>query len=207
MADDSRHPAPPTRSERKRADILSAARDAFLEQGYERVVMEATARRAGVSTATLYRHFPSKSDLFEAVAAATMDELDASFPPPADDPIMRLEEIAVAYAEHLSRPDVRAFVRMLVAETGRNASLADIFYDAIKTRLSDIFAEAILAGARAGVLQPTDDPAHAAGQLQGMIEHGTLMRGLVLGDAVPPPVDPATIAREAFATWRARWVA
>jgi AcrR family transcriptional regulator len=46
--------------------ILVAARDEFAEQGYE-ASMEAIATRAGVGVGTLYRRFPTKADLLEAV--------------------------------------------------------------------------------------------------------------------------------------------
>lgn len=49
--------------------ILSAARDAFAEHGYE-ASMEAIATRADVGVGTLYRRFPTKADLFSAVALA-----------------------------------------------------------------------------------------------------------------------------------------
>ena len=49
--------------------ILVAARDVFAEQGYE-ASMEAIAARADVGVGTLYRRFPNKADLFDAVVDA-----------------------------------------------------------------------------------------------------------------------------------------
>jgi AcrR family transcriptional regulator len=46
--------------------ILAAARDVFAEQGYD-ASMEAIATRADVGVGTLYRRFPNKADLFNAV--------------------------------------------------------------------------------------------------------------------------------------------
>src|ERR1700742_3062983 len=57
----------------KRADarrnyelLVEAARDAFGEGGVG-ASLEDIARRAGVGIGTLYRHFPTRQDLFEAV--------------------------------------------------------------------------------------------------------------------------------------------
>ena len=50
-----------------------------------------------------------------------------------------------------------------------------------------------------------DDPTLAAGQRQGMIEHATLLRGLILGDEAAPLRTQNVIAKEAVRTWRARW--
>jgi len=49
--------------------ILAAARDVFAEQGYD-ASMEAIATRADVGVGTLYRRFPHKADLFNAVVEA-----------------------------------------------------------------------------------------------------------------------------------------
>jgi AcrR family transcriptional regulator len=55
------------RSERKKTEILTAARGVFLREGYAAAGMEVVARMAGVSTATLYAYFPSKAKLFEII--------------------------------------------------------------------------------------------------------------------------------------------
>jgi AcrR family transcriptional regulator len=49
--------------------ILVAARDVFAEQGYD-ASMEVIATRADVGVGTLYRRFPTKADLFNAVVEA-----------------------------------------------------------------------------------------------------------------------------------------
>ncbi|AWS46590.1 TetR/AcrR family transcriptional regulator [Streptosporangium sp. 'caverna'] len=53
--------------------LLSAAKELFDEYGPE-VALDDVARRAGLGNATLYRHFPTRGDLFVAVYA---DEVDA----------------------------------------------------------------------------------------------------------------------------------
>jgi AcrR family transcriptional regulator len=69
-------PSFPTRqaqAERNRAKILAAARTAFAEQDAE-VSMAEISRRAGVGMATLYRNFPGRRELLEALY---VDEVDA----------------------------------------------------------------------------------------------------------------------------------
>jgi AcrR family transcriptional regulator len=58
----------PMRSDarRNRERLLEAARAAFAADGLS-VSLDEIARRAGVGPGTLYRHFPAKEDLFEAV--------------------------------------------------------------------------------------------------------------------------------------------
>ena len=56
--------APPSA---KAQEILQAARGVFIAKGFEAASMDAVAREAGVSKATVYAHFKSKSDLFAAM--------------------------------------------------------------------------------------------------------------------------------------------
>ncbi|MGP4111474.1 TetR/AcrR family transcriptional regulator [Streptomyces sp. 4N509B] len=68
-------PTPPRRAdaERNRGRILTAARAAFAESGAQ-VSMAEISRRAGVGMATLYRNFPGRRELLEALY---VDEVDA----------------------------------------------------------------------------------------------------------------------------------
>ncbi len=59
---------------RNRDRVLRAARDAFAASGYG-VPLDEIAARAGVGPGTVYRHFPSKEDLFEAVTASRVADL------------------------------------------------------------------------------------------------------------------------------------
>ncbi|MFF2950247.1 TetR/AcrR family transcriptional regulator [Kitasatospora sp. NPDC057965] len=62
---------------RNRAKVLSAAGEAFAEQGLD-VPLGEIARRAGVGAGTVYRHFPSKQALLEAVFVQHLNDLVAS---------------------------------------------------------------------------------------------------------------------------------
>jgi AcrR family transcriptional regulator len=59
---------------RNREKVLDAARKAFATEGLE-VQMEAIARRAEVGVGTVYRHFPTKEALLEALWAAKMERI------------------------------------------------------------------------------------------------------------------------------------
>lgn len=54
--------------------VLSAAREAFA-QGGESTALEEIARRAGVGIGTLYRHFPTRQALLEALYIGEVEEL------------------------------------------------------------------------------------------------------------------------------------
>ncbi|WP_235488410.1 helix-turn-helix domain-containing protein, partial [Frankia sp. AvcI1] len=69
-------PARPLRrdAELNRARILTAARELFVERGND-VGVEEIARRAGVGMGTLYRRFPNKDALVEAILRSTVDDI------------------------------------------------------------------------------------------------------------------------------------
>jgi AcrR family transcriptional regulator len=71
--DHSQPPAKRADAERNRARILAAARSAFADPQAE-VSMAEVSRRAGVGMATLYRNFPGRRELLEALYT---DEVDA----------------------------------------------------------------------------------------------------------------------------------
>lgn len=70
------HPDRPRRADalRNRERLVLAARDAFAEGG-ESTSLEAIAKRAGVGIGTLYRHFPKRQDLLEAVYVGEVEAL------------------------------------------------------------------------------------------------------------------------------------
>ncbi|MGF7236015.1 MAG: TetR/AcrR family transcriptional regulator [Frankia sp.] len=71
-------PEPPLRADarRNRERVLRAAREVFAESGFG-APLDEIAARAGVGAGTVYRHFPSKEALFEAVVAARVADLAA----------------------------------------------------------------------------------------------------------------------------------
>ncbi|MGW1713111.1 TetR/AcrR family transcriptional regulator [Streptomyces sp. NPDC002156] len=72
---------------RNRDRLLEVAREAFAAEGLS-VSLDEIARRAGVGPGTLYRHFPTKEGLFEAVVHERLDPLltEAHALRDADDP-------------------------------------------------------------------------------------------------------------------------
>ena len=57
----------------RRAQLLDAALEVFVAQGYHSAAMDDIADRAGVSKPVLYQHFPSKLDLYLALLDQTCD--------------------------------------------------------------------------------------------------------------------------------------
>jgi AcrR family transcriptional regulator len=70
---------------RNREKVLEAARELFASQGYD-VPLDEIATRAGVGPGTVYRHFPTKQALFQAVTEARVSAMIDSASLPAEDP-------------------------------------------------------------------------------------------------------------------------
>jgi AcrR family transcriptional regulator len=62
------------RQERRR-QLLDAAREVFVSQGYHAAAMDDIAERAGVSKPVLYQHFPGKLELYLALLDESVDML------------------------------------------------------------------------------------------------------------------------------------
>jgi AcrR family transcriptional regulator len=72
-------PVPPRRADARRNydKLIAAAAEAFAEHGADDVSLEEIARRAGLGIGTLYRHFPNRQSLLEAVYKEQVDALEA----------------------------------------------------------------------------------------------------------------------------------
>ncbi len=64
--------------EKRRVDMLVAARTLFVARGYSRTTMDAIAESAGVGVATVYTYFGSKEGVFAELARMDMSELKAA---------------------------------------------------------------------------------------------------------------------------------
>src|ERR1041384_3978284 len=68
---------------RNREKVLRAARELFAEQGFD-VPLDEIAAKAGVGPGTVYRHFPTKQALFQAVTEARVSAMIESAEPSGD---------------------------------------------------------------------------------------------------------------------------
>ena len=61
----------------RRMQLLQAAQDVFVAQGFHAAAMDDIADRAGVSKPVLYQHFPGKRELYLALLEQQVSELTA----------------------------------------------------------------------------------------------------------------------------------
>jgi len=155
-----------------RERIVAAALEQLAEGGYASASMVAVARRAGVATGSVYRHFPSKGDLFaEAFRRASQREVDVlvalghrTLPVPE-----RLAAWVEAFVHRALAEPVRAYA--LIAEPVDPAVEAERL--AFRRAYADLFARALRDAMAAGEL-PEADPELAAAAIVGALAEALL---------------------------------
>lgn len=87
------------RGRRTRTALLTAAREAFEERGYDDCRMNDIADRAGVSHGTVYTYFESKEAILGGVIDELLVELRDDLRTSAKDPMARIEEANRRYLQ------------------------------------------------------------------------------------------------------------
>ena len=159
-------------TEKKRKDILDAAIEEFREQGFPAARVNRIAELAGVSKRTLYKHFESKEQLFQAIIDILLEQIAAA-PKLSYRPDAPLRDQLVAavrdYVSHLNGEHYMGLNRLVMSELLRDQDLARAFLS--KAAMQDGPIKALISGAmQAGALRQAD-PGFAAGQLLSMVKH------------------------------------
>ncbi len=154
------------RTEARRAEtrerMTTAARQLIAEGGYVAAQVAPVADRAGVAVGTVYRHFPSKSELFaEVFREASQHEVDAMREAVHATGGPARERIA-AGVEVFARRALRGrrLAWALLAEPVDPAVEAERLH--FRHSYSDLMAEVIAEGIEAGDLPPQDVEVTAA---------------------------------------------
>lgn len=142
----------------KHSAIVDAARKNFLTHGFTGAGMAEIARDADVSTATLYKHFASKEELFVAVvkhaAEGTGDY--SGLLAPEDSARDALYKLSRAYLSVQFDHDANALMRIVIAEVPGVPQLADEMYETLGNRRNGSLKAAIDTMIERGLLRPHD---------------------------------------------------
>jgi len=147
-------PAPPdgrpprADARRNRERLLAVARDAFAATG-GKATLDAIAREAGVGIGTLYRHFPTREALVEAIYATELDAVVTSAP-------ALLAQLPPEAALRAWMDDYAAFfaAKRGISETLRAGwASGTIATPATRERITATIALILDAGAEAGTLR------------------------------------------------------
>ena len=176
------------RGDELKEHILYAAKNVFLEMGFERASMDVIAARAGTSKRTLYAHFENKENLYlaviELVCGLFLDKLKwpRDYSNKADEALVYfcgrfLETLLFAYTIRMCR--------LSIAEAERfpegAARYFDVIFSETKQRISDYLMEAF------GLPAPVS--AEAAHELLGRVIYPRFSRALFGLDVLSETLD------------------
>jgi TetR/AcrR family transcriptional regulator, mexJK operon transcriptional repressor len=187
----------------KAESILAAAQRTFLASGFGAVSMDAIAREAGASKATLYAYFSSKEELFGAVVAREGERYFRGFSAHELDPQdveKSLTEIARRFLELVLSPDAIAVNRITIAEAVRFPQLGEVFWRAGPEQTRTQIEAFLRRADEAGTLSVAD-PKLAAGQFISLMRGDWHLRQLLRLDAPLKPAELRAAARGAVATF------
>lgn len=185
----SDQPSPTRLTDRKRDAILQAAIGEFRQHGFNGTSMDRVAAAAEVSKRTVYNHFPSKEDLFEAILLL-MWERSQSPEEQQYEATQPLRPQLLALLGHKMRLlNDASFIDL------SRVAMADMMHTperarAIATKLAakeEGLPRWLRAAQQSGRLRPGMDVPYAAQQLQGMVKAFAFWPQLAMGQ---PPLTP-----------------
>ena len=170
-------PADPARAPRadalrNRDKLVHVARAAFAAAD-DTVSLEGIAREAGVGIGTLYRHFPTREALVEAVYAAELDDLTGSVPALLQElpPDAALRAWMGRYAAFIATKRGMADTLRAGFASGRIATSSS------RERITTAIATILAGGAEAGSLRADVDPRDVAAMVLGIFLTTTTTAG------------------------------
>lgn len=169
------------KTENKRLELLLAATEVFLEQGFDQTLMSHISDRAKCSKGTLYSYFASKQELFcEAIFEATAQEASVVVIEPAstdeavDDTLTRF---GVSYLKMAYSPRFQALRRLVFAATSDIEVGRTVYQQAVKPHVLKA-ADFLASAMKRGRLRDAD-PELAAWHLIGLLESESLLKFLM----------------------------
>ena len=142
------------------AEILNAALEAFVENGFAATRLEDVAQRAGVSKGTLYLYFDSKEALFKAVVRENIvpfieraeHRADAYQGSSRD----LLAEVVRGWWNDMHESRMTGLPKLILSEASNFPEVARIYFDEVAQRVRRLFARTLERGIERGEFRPLD---------------------------------------------------
>ena len=169
----------------RHAQILATATELFLNEGYGRASMDQVLVRVGGSKRTLYKHFPSKEDLFAEIVDSVSARALAALQPPLDGNDVKgtLVAMGTGYLAVLLSAEGLALYRTMVSEAPHFPELTQTFFNNGPGSASRHLASFFRSLKKQGYLD-LKDPQLAAEQFLGMVR-GDIHLAAVLAAQTP----------------------
>jgi AcrR family transcriptional regulator len=177
----------------RREQLISTAMRLFSLQGFDGTTTREIANAAGVNEAIIFRHFPTKEDLYWAVISSRIasagrqrrirEHLEAT-----DDPQQALRGVALILLDR--NEEDAAITRLLLFSALRNPKLTENFFRTYMSGTYRVLADYIRKGVESGRFRKVN-PQNSARTFIGMISNHILVQELFGGDR-RSPIDPKT---------------
>lgn len=181
----------------RRAQVLEAARVCFGRSGFRGASMQEICAEARMSPGALYRYFPSKEAIIEAIAeeercdAAAIVETMRGTAPLID----RMAHCALGYFAFMREAGASSLMAEIGAESLRNTAVGQRFAridDHVRDTIRAIFTEAV----EAGEIPPIDDMNATIGMTMAAVD-GIALRQICDPELTPARIEP--VLRRMFA--------
>ncbi|MFT3834236.1 MAG: TetR/AcrR family transcriptional regulator [Micropruina sp.] len=171
---------------RSRALILDAAREVFLESGYQAATTDRIAEKAGIAKRTIYNLYSDKESLFRATIFSAIEVADAFAASLAEE--VRLTEASVADLIDIGRRLAETTLlglplslrRLLVMESHRFPDLVTEYRSRAPEAVMAALADLLESMMRAGSLRPAS-PQLAAQHFAFLVMGADLDRAMFTG--------------------------
>jgi AcrR family transcriptional regulator len=174
-------------SPEKTEAILRGAMQEFLEHGYAGARIDKIVAAAGVSKATVYRHFADKEALFTALIQRMVGRANLfqqhNFPPLQEEPAVFLKRVATEMLNNVTQNSQElSLFRMIVWESERFPELAQAFVQKIEKPNLDFLMQYFATHPKLRLA----DPEVAARNFVGTLIHFVMLRDIFHGETIVP---------------------
>jgi len=160
------------------ADLLRATQDLLIEEGFERLTVDAVAKRCNASKATIYRRWPSKVALAVAATAALLSVPEM---PNTEDLREDLLACASAYIQEDSRMAVLA---SLLTAARHDPVLRTAARDAIGSPVRGLFEQVLTRAVSRGLIAKGIDIDIISEVLPAIAFHNVVALGLPIDESL-----------------------
>lgn len=166
------HPIPRRRKAVRRAEILAAAREVFLDKPFDEASLSEIATRADCVEGTIYTYFKNKRDLLDSVLAEFYDGLIADIEPRFASIQGTRDRLSFLIARHLQiAVDDPAVSGLIARESHGKSHYFGSTLHGLNKRYSQFLVRTIKEGIERGELKRDLDPTLARDLVFGGLEH------------------------------------
>jgi len=148
------------RAEHRPDEVLDAALDLFVENGYAHTSVAQIAKAAGISKGAVYLYFPSKQAILEGLVKRAVHPVSMAalqdLPPTPGNTRAALTGMMSFVAQRMSDPRVLAVPRIVLREAVAVPEVAEMYRRAVLEPVMPRLIGLVRAGIASGELRPVD---------------------------------------------------